>query len=76
MVASYGAYMLYKNINTISNTYFTAIISTFIATIILYYYGYSKECFCFDKDKYISENYQALLHIIGLIGHSMIILLP
>lgn len=76
LVIFYGSYVLYQNINTISKTYLTAIVSTFVATILLYYYGYKKSCFCFDKDNCISENYHALLHIIGSIGHSMIILIP
>uniref|UniRef100_A0A6C0K1G7 Uncharacterized protein n=1 Tax=viral metagenome TaxID=1070528 RepID=A0A6C0K1G7_9ZZZZ len=75
MVASYGSYILYQNMHNITRTYFAAIIFTFIATIVLYYYGYKNDCFCFDPDKYISENYMALVHIIGCIGHNMIILI-
>ena len=73
MVVAYGAYMLYKHSNSISKTYFAGIISTFVATILLYYYGYKNGCFCFDKDDCIAENYMALLHIFSCIGHNMII---
>jgi len=76
LVIAYGAYVLYQNINTISKTYLAAIVSTFVATILLYYYGYKKECFCYDKDNCIAENYMALLHIFSAIGHSMIISIP
>jgi hypothetical protein len=74
-IVVYGAYMLYTKINNISKIYLGVIISIFIATVILYCYGYNYECFCFDRDQYISENYMALLHIIGSIGHNFIILL-
>lgn len=76
MVVSYGGYMLYQNTNNISRTYFGAVISTFIATILLYYYGYINESFCFDRDNCIAENYMALLHIFSSIGHNMIIAIP
>jgi uncharacterized membrane protein len=73
LVVIYGGYMLYKHTNKISRTYLVSIIATFVATILLYYYGYANGCFCFDADEYIAENYMALVHIIGCIGHNMII---
>jgi hypothetical protein len=76
MVAFYGAYVLYNNIDNISKIYYAVIVFTFIATILLYYYGYKNECFCFDKDTDIAENYMALVHIIGSVGHNMIIAIP
>jgi hypothetical protein len=76
MVVSYGGYVLYQNTNNISRTYLVAVISTFIATILLYYYGYINKCFCFDQDNCIAENYMALLHIFSSIGHNMIIAIP
>jgi hypothetical protein len=76
LVVCYGAYVLYQNTNNISKTYLMAIISTFIATILLYYYGYTNECFCFDLDTDIAENYMALVHIFSSIGHNMIISIP
>jgi hypothetical protein len=71
----YGTYVLYTGINSISKIYIGCVISTFIAIIIMYYYGCKYNCFCFDKDNYISENYMALVHIIGSIGHNLLILL-
>lgn len=73
MVIAYGGYVLYKHSNSISKTYFAFIISTFVATIVLYYYGYKNGCFCFDTDYCIAENYMALVHIFSCIGHNMII---
>ena len=72
-IVVYGAYMLYTKINNISKIYLGFIISIFIATVILYCYGYNYECFCFDRDQYISENYMALVHIIASIGHNLVI---
>jgi hypothetical protein len=76
MVICYGAYVLYNNTNNISRTYLGTVISTFIATILLYCYGYKNECFCFDQDTDIAENYMALVHIFSSIGHNMIISIP
>jgi len=76
MVVCYGGYVLYQNTNNISRTYLGAVISTFIATILLYCYGYTNECFCFDRDNCIAENYMALVHIFSSIGHNMIISIP
>ena len=67
--------MLYTKIKNISKIYMGVIITTFIATIILYCYGSKYDCFCFDKDQHISENYMALMHIVGTIGHSLIIMI-
>ena len=75
LIFIYGSYMLFNNINRISTMYFLCIMTTVVATFILYYYGYLNNCFCFDADSYISENYMALMHIVGSIGHNMIILI-
>lgn len=74
-VVLYGAYIFLKNLGNVSKLLLTAIASTFIATIILYYYGYTANRFCFDQDIYIAENYTALLYILSSIGHNMLIML-
>jgi hypothetical protein len=73
LIIGYGAYLLYQYANTISKTYIALIIATFIGTIILYCYGYSNKCFCFDNDFHISEKYMVLVHTFSCLGHSMII---
>jgi hypothetical protein len=52
-----------------------AIISTFVTTIYLYYYGYCYTKYCYDKDEDTAEKYHAFLHIFASFGHHLILLL-
>ncbi len=73
-IVSYGAYMLYqKSENKFVEVLF--IVTTFLLTIFLYYYGYCTDQYCYHIDKNIGDNYHALLHCICSIGHHSIILL-
>ena len=51
------------------------VISTFILTLILYYYGYMYSVFCYDPREEIQDKYHSLLHYISSIGHHCILLL-
>jgi len=50
------------------------ILSTFGFCIWVFYYGYMTKSLCYHPNKKISNHYHALLHLIGSIGHHMIIL--
>jgi hypothetical protein len=79
LIIIYGLYILVHKIYRV-NTYekyimFTTIISTFITTLILFFYGYLYKCFCYDKNPIIQNLYHSLLHIISVFGHFSIVIL-
>ena len=49
------------------------IITTFLLTIYLYYYGFLQKKYCYNPDEIIANLYHSLLHLISFIGHSLII---
>lgn len=49
------------------------IISTFLLTIYLYYYGFLQKKYCYHQDITIANLYHSFLHLISFIGHSLII---
>lgn len=51
------------------------IVSTFLLTIYLYYYGYIRNTFSFHPDHEISEKWHSMVHYIGSFGHHCILLL-
>jgi len=51
------------------------IISTFLTTIYLYYFGFIYNKYCFCQEPQIANLYHSLLHVISFLGHLMIILL-
>ena len=77
LVVFYGGYVFY-NLNLQSTIYSHLwrgfILSTFLFCILVYYYGYIEHKFCFHSNKTIGNQYHAMLHFIGSIGHHMIIL--
>jgi len=76
-IVCYGFWSLY-NLNLESNMgsylWRGLILSTFCFCIWIYYYGYTEKQFCFHPNKKTSNHYHALLHMVGSIGHHMIIL--
>jgi hypothetical protein len=75
-VILYGCIMFYKKCE---NTNFciikSLIITTFLITMYLYFYGYIYKTYCFSKDNETGEIYHSLLHCISSIGHHMIMIL-
>jgi len=49
------------------------IVSTFLITIYLYYYGFLHKKYCYHLDTTIANLYHSFLHLISFIGHSLII---
>lgn len=70
-VALYGFYKIYKNLKF--NFVLLGIALCFIATIVLFYYGYLFKCFCYDP--IYSDYYHSLLHYITFVGNSLILIL-
>jgi len=74
-VVLYGMYQTYKKIDY---TFYQAIVLTcillcFIATIILFFYGYIFKCFCYDP--IYSDYYHSFIHYITFVGHVLILIL-
>jgi hypothetical protein len=74
-IVLYGSYILYKKISSKNRSTIFLIITTFLLTIFLYYYGYCTNNYCYNPDKFIGDIYHTLLHIISSIGHHFIIFL-
>jgi hypothetical protein len=75
LIVAYGAYMLYNKFNSDIFLNFIMILSTLLACVYLYYYGYITSQYCFCDDDCISQKYHFILHVIVSIGHHLIIFL-
>jgi len=73
-VVLYGAYILYTKASTISLGFFLLIVSTFVATIVLFHYGKMVHKYCFSPDGETAHLYHSLLHTLSSVGHHCIIL--
>jgi hypothetical protein len=49
--------------------------STFLLTILLYYYGYIRNLFSFHPNREIADKWHSIVHYIGSFGHHCILLL-
>lgn len=67
-----GNYFFSKR-NDLSLTYSLCVITTFILVVLLYFYGYLANQFCYDENKDFAYICHSILHLIGSIGHHMII---
>ena len=74
-VAVYGAYHLYIHMSWDQWFRILIIISTFFCTILLYEYGCREYKYCFDPNPIIAQMYHGYMHMIGSIGHHLIIAL-
>jgi hypothetical protein len=72
-VVLYGAYRLINKISPETQIFtIFLIVLTFLSNIILYLYGYYSNQFCFHPQKYIADQYHYYLHVLGSIGHHLI----
>jgi len=71
----YGSYQLSRKISSEKTLPILLIVASFLATIYLFFYGFWFQNYCFHEDKQIANQYHALLHLIGSIGHHLIIFL-
>ena len=51
------------------------IIFTFLFVVVVYIYGYINNKYVFDKNDQISKQYHLLMHLIGSIGHHLLVFL-
>lgn len=72
-VVLYGAYRLTNKISPETQIFtLFLIVLTFLSNILLYLYGYYSNQFCFHPQKYIADQYHYYLHVLGSIGHHLI----
>jgi len=83
----YGSYQLYQKISQKISQPMTQlitagysiqillIIAAFLATIYLYFYGYWFQKYCFHENQQTGDQYHSLVHLIGSIGHQLILFL-
>ena len=78
----YGGYVLSQKIfynpiplTNIQKILSVCIIITFLATIVLYYYGIHCKCLCWNSNEQVANKWHSLVHFIGSLGHNMIIIL-
>lgn len=84
-IVFYGGYIFYKKISSYikskaelnAKQYILSflILFTFISTIILYYYGYFNNCFCFCDDQVNANLFHSFMHCVGSFGHCCIVFL-
>ena len=74
LVIGYGTYLFYLKISCIPIVILFLIISTFLLTGYLFFYGFYTKAYCFDKDTNIGELYHGLFHLISSCGHHLITL--
>ena len=75
LITIYGGYIFYYKFNEVSSYSSYFIISTFLFTVFLFYYGYLTNRYCYDPDPKYAYGYHCLLHLISCIGHNLIIVL-
>lgn len=71
-VVLYGGYILYHR--SLSSIGTTLIVSTFLLTVYLFYYGYLTQTYCYDKEYQTAKKYTSLLHLLSSLGHHLIVL--
>lgn len=74
-VAVYGGYHLYSYGSWNQLCMILVIISTFLLTLVMYEYGFRHNKYCFDPDPLVSQMYHGYMHIIGCIGHHLVMCL-
>ena len=80
LIVLYGGYLFFHKFLTheTSSKYWLisfSIVSTFLATVYLYVYGYVINNFCFYEDKVTANLYHSLLHIVSSVGHILVMML-
>ena len=71
----YGSYQMSQKFSVDKYPMSLLILATFLATLYLYFYGYWFQKYCFHENPQTSNQYHALLHLVGSIGHQLILFL-
>lgn len=74
-IVVYGGYMLWNKSNEKNMILIPIIVATFMFCAWVYWVGYTQDKYCFDPEKYVADQYHALMHIVGSVGHNLIMLL-
>ena len=76
MVVFYGGYIFYEKMAKLPISISSIIVvATFLSTIVLYYFGYISNQFCFDCDRDVADIYHGFIHLLSCIGHICIVVL-
>lgn len=79
LVASVGFFVFYckttKCMSCMDAILACIIVATFVGTVVLYYYGYITNQFVFCEDREMAKKWHIIMHVIGSLGHHLIILL-
>jgi hypothetical protein len=79
-IVFYGGYLFYSKLfqselTTKQCVLSAVIISTFLLTIFLYYYGYLHSCLCFSDDIQQANWFHSFMHCVSCAGHCCIVVL-
>lgn len=82
LVVFYGGYLFYEKIREKKSEklsfktiiLFLLIISTFLSTIVFYYYGYMTSSLCYCDDTTLASYFHAFMHCMGSFGHICIVM--
>jgi hypothetical protein len=76
LVVFYGGYLFYSKLRNHTEPMSTKewvltflIGSTFLSTILLYYYGYVTSSLCYCEDSSTANYFHAFMHCVGSAGH-------
>ena len=80
-IVFYGGWVFYKRLicsesfNIKQLILSLLIVSTFLSSAVLYYYGYLNKCLCFCNDPTQANLFHSLVHCVTCIGHCCIMVL-
>lgn len=74
-IVSYGGYILYEKTTLDNQSHVWIVVTTFVSCLFLFFYGYFVNDYCYHPDKNIGDMYHCILHIIGSLGHHLILFL-
>ena len=72
-IVAYGAFLLYKKGRESDLYYLSVAVAMFFATVVLFCYGACTGTFCYDHE--YGQEYHALMHGFGSVGHHALLLL-
>jgi len=74
-IVFYGGHVLYVKTTPDTQPKVLGIVITFLLCIILFFYGYLANEYCYHPEKQVSNRYHGLLHVVASLGHHCIVFL-
>ena len=71
-IVFYGGYALYVKTTPENRPKVLGIVITFLLCIVLYFYGYLANEYCYHPEKRVSDRYHGFLHVVASLGHHCI----